>query len=81
MLDPYASEYPDAPTEEGPDPIGLERYRFLRFLSAGGMGEVWLVQDLHLRCELAMKVIGPLMQRSLSALTRFQEETRIAAQL
>ncbi|HND28855.1 MAG TPA: serine/threonine-protein kinase, partial [Myxococcota bacterium] len=83
MSDPFAT-YPvvDEPAAAPVhDPIGLERYQFLRFLSQGGMGEVWLVEDQRLHCQVAMKVVGQAIRNSSAAILRFQEEAQITAQL
>lgn len=83
MSDPFAT-YPvvDEPAAVPVhDPIGLERYQFLRFLSQGGMGEVWLVEDQRLHCQVAMKVVGQAVRNSSAAILRFQEEAQITAQL
>lgn len=83
MSDPFAT-YPvvDEPAAVPVhDPIGLERYQFLRFLSQGGMGEVLLVEDQRLHCQVAMKVVGQAVRNSSAAILRFQEEAQITAQL
>ena len=56
-------------------------YRVERQLGAGGFAVVYLVRDLHLKRELAVKVLSPDVIASHSVLERFRREAETIAQL
>jgi len=65
---------------EAPDELGrLGGYRVLRTLGAGGMGIVFLAEDLELKRQVALKVMKPLLAASASARQRFLREARAMA--
>ncbi len=67
---------------EGPDEIGrLGGYRVLRQLGAGGMGVVYLAEDVTLKRKIALKVLPPVAHADGSARERFFREARAAAAL
>jgi tetratricopeptide (TPR) repeat protein len=78
---------PAIPVKPGEDPGStdlvvalLPRYRLIRTIGAGGMGEVHLAEDLELGRGVAMKVL----KRSLATdlfISKFREEARIVARL
>jgi eukaryotic-like serine/threonine-protein kinase len=66
-------------------PTGLadalrDRYRFVRELGSGGMGSVYLAEDLKHHRKVAVKVLHPHLAASLGT-DRFLREIEVAAQL
>src|SRR5258708_2623609 len=68
--------------EAGPrfaaDAILSERFRVVRFIAAGGMGDVYEVEDIALHERLALKIIRPDLVRNQVALSRFKHEIQYA---
>jgi len=54
------------------------RYRVVRFLAKGGMGEVWDVEDTELGDRVALKTILPEIAENPAVLERFRRETLLA---
>lgn len=61
----------------------LSRYRIVRFIGKGGMGEAYLAEDTHLRRKVAIKVIAPQAdyRKLAEALRLFQREMQAIARL
>ncbi|HET8625536.1 MAG TPA: protein kinase [Gemmatimonadales bacterium] len=57
-----------------------DRYRFVRELGSGGMGSVYLAEDLKHHRKVAVKVLHPHLAASLGT-ERFLREIEVAAQL
>jgi serine/threonine protein kinase len=57
------------------------RYRVQKLLGAGGMGAVFLADDLTLEREVAIKVLPPDMSRDERVVARFHREAKTAAKL
>jgi Leucine-rich repeat (LRR) protein len=65
---------------QGPAEIGrLGGYSVRKVLGAGGMGVVFLAEDVSLRRPVALKVMRPALAASASARERFVREARAAA--
>jgi serine/threonine protein kinase len=65
---------------ERPDELGrLGGYRVLRLLGAGGMGGVFLAEDMQLQRHVALKVMRPHVAAMPGAAQRFLREARMAA--
>jgi hypothetical protein len=67
----------DVPSFEDGTLVG-ERFRVIRFIARGGMGEVFEVFDERLRQRLALKTLRPDFLGNKEAVERFQRELLIA---
>ena len=54
------------------------RFRVLRFIAAGGMGEVYEAEDLELRERVAIKTIRPDILTQSNVVARFKREVHLA---
>jgi serine/threonine protein kinase len=52
------------------------RFKVVRLLDKGGMGEVFEAQDLKLRRQVALKVLPQELSRDVQMLERFEREAR-----
>jgi serine/threonine protein kinase len=59
----------------------VDHFRVVRRLGRGGMGEVYLAEDVELGREVALKMIAEDMEGSAEALERFRTEARATARL
>ena len=57
------------------------KYEILRLLGKGGMGAVFLANDLTLEREVAIKVLPPDFSSDPQVIKRFQQEAKTAARL
>ena len=74
---------PDAPHVDGELPAGhrIENYRIVRKIGAGGMGDVYLAEDLQLGRRVALKLLPPSIQADGKSGRRFLREARAASAL
>ena len=61
-----------------PGEIISERYRVLRFIARGGMGEVYEVEDTELSAKVALKTVADSSASSSRQLSRFRQEIQLA---
>jgi len=59
----------------------LAHYKIISMLGAGGMGEVYLAEDMHLRRKVALKMLAPELTRDERGLRRFEHEAHAASAL
>ena len=61
-----------------PGDVICDRYRVLRFIARGGMGEVYDVEDWELQARIALKTIAPERASSPRQISRFRQEIQLA---
>jgi len=66
--------------EYGPGDVIGEKYRLVQLLGEGGMGSVWVAENVALKANFALKLIRADIAES-SANERFLSEARLAARL
>jgi eukaryotic-like serine/threonine-protein kinase len=59
----------------------ISHYRILEKLGSGGMGEVYLAEDMRLGRKLAIKVLSPRLVTDQDRVRRFGQEARAASAL
>ncbi len=59
----------------------LAHYRIVSRLGAGGMGEVYLAQDLNLERPVALKILPPEVAHDADRMRRFVQEAKTASAL
>jgi TolB-like protein/DNA-binding winged helix-turn-helix (wHTH) protein/Tfp pilus assembly protein PilF/tRNA A-37 threonylcarbamoyl transferase component Bud32 len=70
-----------APIQDAGQVDTLGRYRLTGKIGAGGMGEVYHAQDLHLGREVAVKVLPPDVFHDENARNRFRREAELLCRL
>src|SRR5216684_2965188 len=63
------------------NPQTISRYRVGRLIGAGGMGEVYLAEDMTLNRKVALKLLPVRFTRDEERVRRFQREARAASAL
>lgn len=58
-----------------------QRYRIVRFIAQGGMGEVYEAEDLELRKPVAIKTLRAEIADDPIALASFKQEIRLAQEI
>ena len=62
-----------------PEQLIIDRFRIIRFLARGGMGEIYEVEDLFLQnVRVALKLILPHIASSAGSARRFEQEVLLA---
>lgn len=61
--------------------LSIEHYKIIRELGAGGMGEVYLAEDLKLERMVAVKVLPVEASKDAQLMRRFVQEAKVASRL
>ena len=59
----------------------ISHYRIISKLGAGGMGEVYLAQDINLERKVALKILPSEVASNQDRMRRFVQEAKAAASL
>ncbi len=78
---PIARDPADDPRTFHAEQLVAGRYRVVRFLAAGGMGEVYEVEDLELGERVALKTMRVELTDAPHALERFRREAQLARKI
>lgn len=63
------------------EPRMVDGYEIIRQIGAGGMGIVYLAEDVNLKRPVALKMLSGMLTTSAAALHRFEHEAQSAASL
>ncbi|HEX9732465.1 MAG TPA: protein kinase [Thermoanaerobaculia bacterium] len=69
------------PSRFAPGTVLADRYRIVRLLGRGGMGEVYRADDLKLGLRVALKFLSERLERDPLIRERFLDEVRLARQI
>mgnify|MGYP000148853628 FL=1 len=58
------------------DQILLSRFSLLEMIGEGGMGQVWLVWDLELEIQIAIKILNPQLTSDPNRINLLKNECR-----
>ncbi|HEV2493422.1 MAG TPA: protein kinase [Terriglobia bacterium] len=61
-----------------PNQVVAERFKIVRFIGRGGMGEVYEAEDLELHERVALKTVRPSAAQDSRAVERFKREINLA---
>jgi len=70
-----------SPTTFSRDELVAARYKIVRFIGRGGMGEVYEAHDQELRQRVALKTVLPEIALDQQAIERFKREIRTAREV
>jgi serine/threonine-protein kinase len=73
-----------AQKKEHEDAVGqviADRYRLVKKLGEGGMGEVYVAEHVHIEKRVALKLLRPEVLSNQEAVTRFKQEARSASSI
>jgi serine/threonine protein kinase len=78
LSSPKSGSNIEAPRTFLPDDVVADRYKIVRYIAQGGMGEVYEVEDLSLGGHLALKTIRPEIAEDSRVIVRFKREIHVA---
>jgi serine/threonine-protein kinase len=81
---PASGQAPQVPQAQAPSLVGQildGRYRIIRKLGEGGMGEVFAAEHVHIEKRFAIKLLRPEIVSNLEAVTRFRQEARSSSSI
>ena len=58
-----------------------DRYRLLRLIATGGMGQVWEADDAVLDRRVAVKILKPEFSSDAEFVERFRSEAKVTARI
>src|SRR5688572_29517168 len=76
---PASGSIPQAPSLEGT--VLDNRYRIVRKLGEGGMGEVYAAEHMHIEKRFAIKLLRPEIVSNPEAVSRFRQEARSSSSI
>ena len=76
-----AGSHAATPATFSSDELVADRYKIVRFLGRGGMGEVYEANDLELRQRVALKTVLPEIALDQQAIEQFKREIRMAREV
>jgi len=79
---PASGSFPQAPPQ--PSLVGTVldgRYRIIKLIGEGGMGEVYSAEHIHIDKKFAIKLLKPEIVSNAEAVTRFRQEARSSSSI
>jgi len=83
-LSPAPPRPPQPPTPQSafsPGDTIAKRFRILRFIARGGMGEVYEALDIELKQKVALKTVRSVLLADVQSLERFRQEIVVAKRI
>jgi serine/threonine protein kinase len=81
ILDRRLWMFPPGPRVFGDGQLVAGRYRIVRFIGRGGMGEVYEVEDQELKERVALKTLLPEIAADERMIARFKQEIQLSRKI
>src|ERR1051325_2802773 len=78
---PGTGQVPQVPSDSLVGQMLDGRYRIVRKLGEGGMGEVYAAEHVHIEKKFAIKLLRPEIVSNAEAVTRFRQEARSSSSI
>jgi len=78
---PRTSQPPTPQSAFSPGDTIAKRFRILRFIAHGGMGEVYEALDIELKQKVALKTVRSVLLADVQSLERFRQEIVVAKRI